>query len=620
VWLAVALAGCGDDGGLPPDGGRDATAADAGGGPAAPPAPPAFGPCPDGWTESSVGGVATCEPFPGGEPADCAIHEAHFPGTPGCATIGEPCPAGDYADGLPAAGVLHVRAGASGGDGSASRPYGRIADAVARAGVGTIIALARGRYDEAIRPRSGVTLWGACVAETILTSSVEQTAEGVVTPQGSDVVVRNVQFASARRPAAFVPAGTSLTLEAVAVEDVEFVALVVYGAGLLVARDIKVRATRSRMSNQNGGSPLVVLDGAAEVRRAAFERNRDIGVIVDGPGATLVLEDAVVRDQLPRDTDRQRGRGIEVSEGTATVTRSAILRNLEAGVLVWNGGLLDLTDAVVRDTRVREADSAMGVGITVAYGAGITGGRLLIERNVGSGIITTEGGSFVLQDVVVNDTLPDPDGLYGRAVEVQYASSSELRRAALIGNRDVAVFIGGAGATVRMEDLLVQGTLPSEADLTRGRGLEVIMEAVVDVVRARFEANRDLSVSAFMPGALLRLEDVEVRNTLPRDCVPAGCTPNGSDVGAFMAAAIQANRFLVAGASLCGVMVARDGQLDLRDGVVTGNPIGACVQIDGYDLGRLQGGVDYVDNDSDLQATMLPVPDPTLPGAVAPGM
>jgi len=49
-------------------------------------------------------------------------------------------------------------------------------------------------------------------------------------------------------------------------------------------------------------------------------------------------------------------------------------------------------------------------------------------------------------------------------------------------------------------------------------------------------------------------------------------------------------------------------------GEVRGNLIGACVQTDGFDVARLSEEVRYVDNETNLDSTSLPVPDPAVPG------
>ena len=66
----------------------------------------------------------------------------------------------------------------------------------------------------------------------------------------------------------------------------------------------------------------------------------------------------------------------------------------------------------------------------------------------------------------------------------------------------------------------------------------------------------------------------------------------------------------------CGVLVAAPPELagtaslDLSEGTVSSAEIGACVQVEGYDLGRLTSGVAYTDNLANLESTSLPVPAP----------
>ena len=59
-------------------------------------------------------------------------------------------------------------------------PFGTVASAMNAATDGDIIALAKGTFTEEVNLRNGVTLWGACVAETVLTSSIAELGAGVV--------------------------------------------------------------------------------------------------------------------------------------------------------------------------------------------------------------------------------------------------------------------------------------------------------------------------------------------------------------------------------------------------------------------------------------------------------
>ena len=134
--------------------------------------PPLITPCPAGWREveaTSDNDVTTCDPWPESGPAQCAEGEAHFPGEPVCMPIGQPCPTGDWAVGLPNEGnLICVRAGETGGDGTQALPFGRIEDATDYASFhpGTVIALSKGTFDEVVDLSAGTTLWGACVTET----------------------------------------------------------------------------------------------------------------------------------------------------------------------------------------------------------------------------------------------------------------------------------------------------------------------------------------------------------------------------------------------------------------------------------------------------------------------
>jgi hypothetical protein len=76
-------------------------------------------------------------------------------------------------------------------------------------------------------------------------------------------------------------------------------------------------------------------------------------------------------------------------------------------------------------------------------------------------------------------------------------------------------------------------------------------------------------------------------------------------------AAIAMRRFVATRSALCSVHVASSAGLDLSSGEVSENAIGACVQVDGCDLDRLTDDTRYRANDSNFQATTLPLPETT---------
>ncbi|MCC7540709.1 MAG: hypothetical protein IT379_31120, partial [Deltaproteobacteria bacterium] len=51
------------------------------------------------------------------------------------------------------------------------------------------------------------------------------------------------------------------------------------------------------------------------------------------------------------------------------------------------------------------------------------------------------------------------------------------------------------------------------------------------------------------------------------------------------------------------------GTIDLHGGLVSGHPVGFAVFTEGFDRGRLRDDVRYVDNEADIQARELEVPE-----------
>ena len=61
------------------------------------------------------------------------------------------------------------------------------------------------------------------------------------------------------------------------------------------------------------------------------------------------------------------------------------------------------------------------------------------------------------------------------------------------------------------------------------------------------------------------------------------------------------------------VQLALGGTIDLRLGVISRSPIALNVQTEGFDLTRLQDRVVFLDNEINLDATAIPIPDPGEP-------
>jgi hypothetical protein len=196
-------------------------------------------------------------------------------------------------------------------------------------------------------------------------------------------------------------------------------------------------------------------------------------------------------------------------------------------------------------------------------------------------------------------------------VHVQEGASVELTRVIADANHAWGMTATSGGARLVLTDALIRGTLPS-ADGIWGRGLQV-HEATAEVTRAVIEDNREIGAVVGLAESQLVMTDVWVRDTERRECADTTCTefPAGMGVGAYVEGSLALTRFAITGSGLCGVHIARDGNIDLHGGLVSDNPIGVCLQVDGYDVDRLTDGVVFRDNGTVIEATSWPVPEPT---------
>ncbi len=716
----LALFGCtGDDGGEP-----DAAMMDAGGDAGMAvlsPAPPVLTPCPDGWTERSAHGVTVCEPWASGTVHGCAMGEARFVGTAACAPIGAPCPAGAWAEDLPATNVLYVQPGAApSGDGSRDAPFATIADAVARASSGTTIALARGMASEAVSLRAGVSLVGACTSDSGIEATSASVSSGVVTVLGEGAVVRNVHL-SGERPGVVVQSG-AVELHGVAVEGAREFGVVVRNGAHASGDRVVVRETRARATGESGAG-LAVFDGSTvELAQVTLEGNLATGLWVLGAGSSAAISELALFGTMPQ-ADGRFGQGVDVSEGGhITLDASVIERNVSGGITMTNAQTaLVLRDSIIRDI-TRTSDGRLGRGLSLSEGsmamlervfvantaeAGVfalgSGSRVegehlvvadttgaegdvidgfglgledaasaqvtlsLFAGNQTAGVSTRTGTPLVLSDVTIRDTIGRRlDGTLGQGIHVE--DSAQLERVLLEDNEQAGLVIVGATADAEITDLIIRGTRGQTSDGRFGRGMylgdgsharatSVLVEdnhetgigadgagtsltlesvvvrrteseaasgqfgvglvaqngATVNVQGGFFTDNREITIAARGDGTTVELVDVEVRDTAERACATSSCSGAGIGVGlgAYSNAQLDARDFVVDGNALAGIQLAGGGTMDLHSGVVSSNPIGANIQTAGFDQARINDEVLYRDNQRNLDASGLPIPEPS---------
>lgn len=672
VWIllfALAALGC-DDGDPLPDAGPSI---DAAGRPMpSPPSPPEAlrWTCPDGWTEQpEADGPTLCHPFGDFDPR-CAGTTAAYPGSPTCAPIGPACPAaGAFAADLPASGVLYVRAGASGGDGTEGLPFATIAEALAVASTGDTIALAAGRYEGMVEVGDDIRIVGACAAETILTDPAPSNTEGVVTVQPGGVTLRDLSIADSGRAAIWAAgADRSVRVEGVLVHDVALAGVNLEQGATMDAERLVVRDVRSNAAELFGrgltietgahfvgrqlviertleaallvfaedtvaevqdvtildvdprpdgfsGTGMVAASGARLVaERVYVHRATEMGALALRDGAQVELRDAVVEDTRARD-GADFGRGIGAQEGGNTSCERCLLRgNHEVGAFVAMDADLRLTDVAILETQPRRTDGEVGRGVSVQQDTRAELHRIYLARNHETGVVVALGEATIT-DLVVREMQPSAGLLgmgAGRGVTVM-GGTLTLSRASIEDGFELGVLITERDAMATIEDIRIRDIGPLGERGLFGAGIYVQSDAVATVTRVSIEATRAHGVATLQRGELT-LRDAVIRDVAPTAC-SEGPTPScpgrdmGFGLGAYGLSRLDVARFDVSEASLCGVHVGPGGFVTLRDGAVRSSPIGACVNRPEQDYSALTNGVIYVDNGVNLDTGVLPVPD-----------
>ncbi len=645
-------------------------------------APPIMlAPCPDGWREVEGRVVPECDPYPEGGPEACDEGEAHFVGEPGCRPIGDACPPGDYATSLPDSGlVLYVKTGApAGGDGSIEAPLAGLSEVPwVSLSASTTIALAKGTYPGTLPLKAGVTVTGACVAETVVTGIASPVPSVVVvTSAGEPAVVQNLTIRGAPQGGALAQPGRRLSLRGVLIDRVQGLGVHAFGAGAEVSlTDVMIRDTQTTGRGASSSGRGVHLQFAArlEATRLLVVGNRDIGVSLGGEGVAATLTDTGVQDTRARDSDGLDGRGISVLSGAhLDATRLQVSGNHRAGVAATGvNTMVTMTDAIVSNTQSSPRDGRGGRGLAVEDGAQLSATHIVLAGNREIAVyLHGEGTRAVLTDAVIRDTVPQANGMWGGrglgveggarvdatrvlfsdnsevsalvgapgsimaltdaviqrtesnpatgrggvAVSVQQGGHFEASRLLIADNRGAGVMALDEGTTINLSDTVLRDTRSRSADGHFGRGIQGQDGARIEGTRLAVDRSVEVGVAAFT-GASVGLRDVSVRGVTIADCAPTSCPGSayGYGVGAY-AASLSLTRFEITDAAVCGAMASpmtgrtEATSLDLTAGLVAASEIGACVQVDGYDLGRLTNDVEYRDNAKNLDTTTLPVPE-----------
>ncbi len=371
--------------------------------------------------------------------------------------------------------------------------------------------------------------------------------------------------------------------------------------------------------------------GGVSLTRVLLRHVLGLGLFAENPESHLDLTDVTVKDVRPEPADGVGGNGMFMDLGaSASFTRVLFDGGQEGGVRVAGAGVdLSGTDPTIRNVAPAGGTffHGLGFGLEAWDGAHVDLTRVAISHVTGAGAFFSDAMTDVtVHDLGIHDTqlaAPDAGGTsgdrYGMGVHVQNGARVDIEHAVVADNLDFGIDALQSGTSLVLGDVLVRDTRQQAAGETSGYGIFLVDGAQATITGARLERNHDVSVFAYGMGTVAAFSDVEVLDTLANDCPVDTCGgPMAFGMLSLEGASITATHFLVTRSDMCGVEVAHDAGLDLSNGEVSHNVIGANVQVPGFNVQRISDGVYYKYNDSNLGSEMLPVPDlggstPSLP-------
>jgi len=169
-------------------------------------------------------------------------------------------------------------------------------------------------------------------------------------------------------------------------------------------------------------------------------------------------------------------------------------------------------------------------------------------------------------------------------------------------------------ASLEATDLVIRDTT-SNTNGVYGRGMSIELSASATIARARIEHNDEIGIAVAFERSSLKATDLVVARTQTIDCPPTACTvtQGGYGVAAYGDTSFVAERFLIADNAVVGLTIGDGGTADLSIGEISGNRLGVNVDTDDFDVARLSDRVVYKNNERDLDANQLPVPESTNP-------
>jgi hypothetical protein len=454
-----------------------------------------------------------------------------------------------------------------------------IADAIAVAPAGAVIAVDAGTYAEKIAPKAPVTVVGRCAAKTIF-ATTEAIGPGLRVEGVKDVVLRGVTLKG------FIGGvgvySGSVSLEDVLVESSRVAGLIVSNAGssLRVARSV-VRGTRAEPADPQATAIAVQRGASLDFVESVVADSEFVGLATYNAGSTAKVSRSVFRDGFARLAGKNAGVfgvGIFASDASeVTVEETAVLDHVSEGIAIARGGgqpakgtvRRSVVRGVTRDSR----DFARGIEVA-------RDGTLVVEGTTVSGadeheILSTEGGSADVRDTTTLGSLAgDPKVRAGAGLVVSDGGKAKVSSCAFVAPRITGIQVQVNG-TLEADGVLVSDVvfapIPSGVTNDNFFGFGVSVKGGSTVSLSRAAILRANVVGFLVNGAsTTSLAEVVVADTRPSKAKEAGravSIQEGSKLTMTRSALLR-NRE-------AGLVAIEASSLDVKDSIVKATSLDA---------------------------------------------
>jgi len=518
------------------------------------------GACAAGFESDGENGCRAVLPAEACPPGMIAV-----PGDNTCREIMD-CGSGTWGDIVPDSTTQFVDAAYAGNDsdGTATKPWTTIGDAIDAAAPHAMIAVAAGTYPEYVliedRP---LRLLGRCPSMVDIVGTADHSAALVVWSGADGTQLKGLGFTG--ESAGVAVSGSVVHAESLWIHDTASVGFAVTsnagvgdvdvenvlienaswygvyaGGSTATLEGAAIRDTRQLSGQPSSGYGFLSVEqvgpATLTLRTSLVERNQELGGFADA--SDVVLDGVVVRDTVASPNSPIWGgvgvfaRGMPQLPAALDVEGSIIEHNNRLGVSVW-GARATLAHSVVRDT----LEASVGRGIEVSNfdtaRSSLTLRASVVDRNVDMGVVVI-GSDADIQATLVRGTRPGagfPNDvatgmgiLVGGHIDTAQPANATILGSHVADNHAIGIgFVGGAGS---IEGTRVAGTTQPPGGGAPGGGVFArygLGRSNITLQACDLDHNDDYGIGVFG-------SDVTIEATMVRDSLPAF----GPDLGRGM--------------------------------------------------------------------------------------